>query len=340
MGRQARQRLAESSHPDSFQLLLAASGGPRWLGLMGLDRALAKYFSQRSKPMPCLGASSGAWRIAALASDATLQAYHELEHAYIEQRYEGKPSPEFVSATCRAYLSEIFNLERRTFALEQSLFQVNLTTTIFPSGTPTRGRLLGALAASVALNSLDRRMLGRIFERGLFVGGKTDQNWPLHQFDVLPTRRIDLTSENFVQALLASGSIPLVLSGESRIPNAGTGHHYDGGVLDYHFELEHVGPIIYPHFSDDPVPGWLDRFFPKRRITRRARSQLVLLLPSPELLSRYPGACFPGREDFERLSNEERISRWRAVQRENEKLEKELTACLEAEDLLAVSEPV
>lgn len=340
VGDTARHHLTQNPGPDSFRLLLAASGGPRWIGLIGIDRSLARFLSQREHPLSCLGASSGAWRVAALASDTTLEAYSELEHAYIEQRYEGKPTPEFVSSTCREYLSRIFTPERRSHALKKSTLQVNLTTTIMPGGTPSSKKLFSSLLASVALNSLDRRLLGRVFHRGLFVGGEVDTQWPLGQFDQIPTRRIELNSQNFVQALLASGSIPMVLAGESNIPLAGPGHHYDGGVLDYHFELEHVGPILYPHFSDDLIPGWLDRFFPRRRLTRKARAQLVLILPSQEMIRRYPDACFPGREDFEKLSNDERIARWRTVQKENQKLEKELTACLEAGELLTVSEPL
>ena len=67
-GSQARTSLQESSSPESFHLVLAASGGPRWLGLVGIDRALRQFVGQRKgdERLPVLGASSGAWRMAAL----------------------------------------------------------------------------------------------------------------------------------------------------------------------------------------------------------------------------------------------------------------------------------
>lgn len=321
--------------------MLAASGGPRWIGLVGIDRALARFLAHRRRTLPLLGASSGAWRIAALAADSSLETYAELEHAYIEQRYVGNPSADFVSQTCRDYLSDVFTRERVEHALGQSTFQLNVSTTILPGPSPSRAALMTKLLRAVVLNSLDRRLLNTIVERGLFVSGEIGPDWPLHgdpSWDGVKTRQIPLTAHNFVQALLASGSIPLVLRGEPEIPEAGPGHHFDGGVIDYHFEVENSGPVLYPHFSDDPLPGWLDRYFPHRRITKRARRQLCIIMPSRELIARYPGSCFPGREDFETLSNDERIQRWRQVVEENTKLEKELTACLESGDLLAVSE--
>ncbi|MCA9780738.1 MAG: alpha/beta hydrolase, partial [Candidatus Eremiobacteraeota bacterium] len=105
-GSQARKSLTESgADPETFTLMLAASGGPRWLGLVGIDQALRGYLTSRRSRIPTLGASSGAWRLAALAADDDGQTYRELIHEYIEQRYEGRPTPEEVSDVCRDYLS-------------------------------------------------------------------------------------------------------------------------------------------------------------------------------------------------------------------------------------------
>lgn len=345
VGGEARRQLESSGcSPDSFRLLLAASGGPRWLGLVGIDRALVRFLRQRrSGRLPLLGASSGAWRVAAMACDDDGATYDELEEAYIGQRYEGKPTPHQVSQTCRAYLQAIFTPERLSHAVRNSPFQANITTTIFRREGLSRARMLAAIAGLPILNALDRRMLSLLLERGLFSAGPHPEGSPLlgsPSWDAFPTRSVALDASNFVPALLASGSIPFVLAGESAIPGAGRGHHVDGGLLDYHFEVETAGPIVYPHFSAEPLPGWLDKFPPYRRLSPSARSKLCLLLPSPEQLARYPGGFYPGRDDFYRFSNDERIRRWRASVGENAELERELTACLEAGELLRYAEPL
>lgn len=346
VGDEAYRSLSESGcSPDAFRLLLAASGGPRWLGLVGVDRALLRFLRGRStgaSPLPLLGASSGAWRVAAMACDDDGTAYDELEYAYIEQRYEGKPTPEEVSAACRGYLSEIFTADRLRYAQTESPFQANVTTAVFRKDHLSRLQMLTALIGLPFLNAIDRHTMSWVVERGLFSTGPHPAGSPLlgsPSWDAFPTRSVMFDRDNFVPALLASGSIPFVLAGESSIPGAGPGHHVDGGLLDYHFEVETSGPILYPHFSDAPLPGWMDRFPPYRRLSRSARAKLCLIVASEEQLATYPDRFYPGRMDFQRYPNDERIRRWWETVRANTPLEKELTACLEAGELLKVAEP-
>lgn len=344
MGREARARLEESGvTPESFALLLAASGGPKWLGLVGIDRALARFLRKRATGrLPLLGASSGAWRVFAMAADEDGAAYAELEEAYIGQRFEGRPKPHFVSEVCREYLSRIFTDQRLKYATETSPFQANLTTTILGREHPSPRQMMTTFAGLPLLNALDRRFIGKVLERGLFHAGDSPPNSPISGppfWDKIPTRKVALTSANFVPALLASGSIPFVLAGES-IPGSGPGHHVDGGLIDYHFEVESTHPVLYPHFTSDIVPGWLDRFFPFRRLSRSARANLCILMPSEAMQKRYPDSQYPVRADFHRHSNDERIKRWNQVVKANAALDRELTLCLESDDLLRCSEPL
>lgn len=345
VGRHALEHLTRhGGEPESFQLMLAASGGPRWLGLVGIDRALTRFLRARSqRRLPLLGASSGAWRVAAMACDDKGVSYDELEHEYIHQRYEGKPSPSEVSHTCEEYLKRIFTEDRLQYALERSPFHANFTTAIFRREQPTSVHIFSSLLGLPLLNALDRNLMRMVFQRGLFSAGPHPAHSPLRKhpsWDAFPTRLITLSQRNFVPALLASGSIPFVLAGVSAIPGAGPGHHLDGGLLDYHFEVETDGPVLYPHFSEDPLPGWMDRFPPYRRLSRAARDNLCLLLPSQEQLAKYPGAFYPGRIDFKKYSNDERIARWSQTVELNRAMESELTACLEAGELARVAEPL
>jgi hypothetical protein len=342
LGEKARLALTRTqSDPETFTLLLAASGGPRWLGLVGADRALRKYLTQRRSAIPTLGASSGAWRLAAWASDQSGETYEDLIQEYIEQRFEGRPTPEEVSAVCRDYLARIFTPCRIRSALNHPKFQLNFTTALMPRAAPTKLNTMASLAVACFLNALDRRLLGWSYRRAVFSSLPHPTGSPLaRSWDAIPSLSVPLSSQNFLAGILATGSIPTVLSGESNIAGSARGHHYDGGLVDYHFEVESHGPVLYPHFSADPVPGWLDRFPPYRKISREARSQLCIVMPSDEMLARYPTGSYPSRHHFKNFSNDERIRKWRTVVKENQLLEKELNLCLESADLARISEPL
>lgn len=341
IGKSAKQELLERGlTPNAFRLVLAASGGPKWLGIVGIDRALRRYLQERNRPISLLGASSGAWRMAAWSCDHSGECFNDLETAYIGQSYEGKPTPRQVSQVCIEYLQKVFTEERTTFSLGPSIFQVNFTTAIYGKENPSNLRLGASLLAQVVLNAWDRRLLGWGFERGLFSAGQIASDSPLRSgpWDNIPTRQIPLTVQNYSRSLLASGSIPFVLSGEVGIPDAGHGHHLDGGLIDYHFEVDSGGPILYPHFTDVLVPGWLDRYWPFRRLTPKAREQLVLILPTPEFIALFPDQKLPCRQDFHRLSNQERIKLWTGATLKNQLIERELTACLESGELLEIAQ--
>ena len=69
LGREAARCIARDGwDPALFNLLLGASGGPKWFILGQLDRFLFGDYLQRSqKPLAALGSSIGSWRHACLA---------------------------------------------------------------------------------------------------------------------------------------------------------------------------------------------------------------------------------------------------------------------------------
>lgn len=342
LGTQARDALLQSGGtPDSFRLMLAASGGPKWLGLVGIDRCLRQFLSQRTTAhaLPLLGASSGSWRLAAMCCDQTGETYEQLIDEYIEQRFEGSPSPCEVSEVCRRYLGRLFTTERIQQALTNQTFQLNFTTAFGPTEHPHHLSTLVRVLASLVLNMLGRKHLARAYKRATFsvlphpVGSPLEGGW-----DEFPTLAVDLSEQNFLRGLMASGSIPLVLEGESAVPHSPPGHHLDGGLIDYHFEIEREGPILYPHFDDNPIPGWMDKFPPYRRISQAAREHLCLILPSQATLNRYPTGTYPCRQDFHTFPNDARVKLWRRTTEQSQCLEKELTLCLESGDLPKIGE--
>ena len=57
------------------------------------------------------------------------------------------------------------------------------------------------------------------------------------------TEYVDLSEQNVASALLASGAIPYLFEGVSDVPGGPRGAYWDGGIIDYHFDLQALGQI-------------------------------------------------------------------------------------------------
>jgi hypothetical protein len=115
--------------------------------------------------------------------------------------------------------------------------------------------------------------------------------------------------------VVATGSIPLVLSGVRDIHGARPGVYRDGGVIDYHLDLPHsVGEslTLFPHFYDRIVPGWFDKKLKWRKPHPGNIDRTILISPSAEFVAKLPNAKIPDRTDFVKLSPVDREKAWRA----------------------------
>ncbi len=76
-----------------------------------------------------------------------------------------------------------------------------------------------------------------------------------------------LNEQNVASWLLASASIPGVMSAIRDIPDAPVGSYRDGGLIDYHLDLpfQSQGIVLYPHFTDSITPGWFDKMLKNRK---------------------------------------------------------------------------
>jgi hypothetical protein len=182
---------------------------------------------------------------------------------------------------------------------------------------------MAALALAASANLLHRRTLAMQMRRVVFhTAGDAS---PFRGLSDFPTLHLPLTRENLKPALLASASIPLVLSGV-RVPGGG-GVHRDGGVIDYHLAFD-FGPgqglVLYPHFFPHVVPGWFDKALPWRRARGANFRRALVLAPSAEFVARLPDGKIPDRNDFYRMPDAERIRAWRTVAAASERLADEL----------------
>ncbi|MFO0093561.1 MAG: patatin-like phospholipase family protein, partial [Gemmatimonadaceae bacterium] len=105
------------------------------------------------------------------------------------------------------------------------------------------------------------------------------------------------------------------------------GVHWDGGVTDYHLDLDFgtgAGLVLFPHFYDHVVPGWFDKSLPWRRAGAANFSRTLLIAPSAHFVAGLPGGKIPDRRDFYALSERERLARWQRVNELSSALGEEL----------------
>lgn len=340
MGKQAAKRIAADGwSADLFSLLLGASGGPKWFILGHLDRFLFGDFLQRSnRPLSVLGSSIGAWRHACLAMPDPVAAIDRLQQGYLYQRYESKPTPEEVSAVSCKILESILGETGAAHLLSHPRIQTHIVTARGRgfAASPSTPVLITGLGLAALNNMRSRQRLQSHFQRVVFHSGSPPH--PGLSLQDFQTHYCELSEHNILQTLHASGAIPLALAGEQDIPGAPRGQYWDGGIIDYHFDLtqyHNEGLILYPHFSPSVIPGWFDKFLPRRQTAIREVEKLVLLCPSAEFTADLPLSKLPDRSDFKRLGEEERINYWEQCVQRSRTLAEEFIALLESSDPLA-----
>jgi hypothetical protein len=175
----------------------------------------------------------------------------------------------------------------------------------------------------------------------VFHDHRDDAAWLKQSFDAFAGHFVGLSEANLHGALMASGSIPLVLEAVTGIPGAPPGAYWDGGLIDYHLHLPYQrdpGLVLYPHFSDYIVPGWLDKSMPWRRARDAALENVVLVSPSPAFLARLPNGKLPDRSDFKAYgqNHDTRIRDWLAAIGESGRMAEAFAKWVEKPDLRAV----
>lgn len=318
-GEQAYLHIQERGlqHED-INLMLGASGGPKWFVLQGLDNYFfGEFFKDRTTPLQLLGTSAGAWRFASLGREQAAEASALFCRLYQAQEYSAKPTAAEISANARELLETYVTDSDIEEMLEQPVFQHHFIVARcrgWAALESPRKQALG-LARAAAGNILNRRSLKSAFERVIFHHPNAGQGLGEH-WDDLPTRRVALSKQNFRQALLATGSIPMVLEGVKDIPGAPEGVYRDGGITDYHFDVDlsrQSGLVLYPHFHHQVVPGWFDKRLSWRRTTGKHWPNVIFMHPSQAFLDALPYGKIPDRKDFVQLDVASRQKYWQTA---------------------------
>ena len=344
--------------PEDIRAVAAAAGGPKGLILGPIDQFIfGHWLAASSQTIDLIGASIGCWRLASACAPDPASKLRAFSQAYIEQDYripEGqrRPSPESVSASFAQGLSQFFgDLSDEVLAHPRYRLHV-LTSRASPSlaRAARRGAFeLGlAFAQAWLANAGSRALLAKHLERVVFSSDARDGPDPIAQALFLQdyaAHQVRLDRDNWLAAIQASCSIPMVLDPVWDLHGAPPGAYWDGGLTDYHLHLNYAvlrpGLVLYPHFIDRLIPGWLDKPWVWRHRAGAGLDNLVLLCPTKQWIARLPDARLPDRHDFVRFAKDPmaRMRRWREVVARAEDLARALAqfahdpACINIEAL-------
>jgi len=324
--------------------MAGASGGAKWLVLSKLDRVVAdSIIPQLEGPVYLIGSSIGSWRFACYAQQDPLAAIARFEEAYLGQTYTENPDRDEITAKTREILDYVLGATGTAEILSHPVFRTNVMTVrsrhITASEHPA---VLGpVLLTAAALNAVSRRTLGAFFERVLFFDSRDHP--PFFDAQGFPLTQVELSERNLKDAIVATGSIPMVLAGVPDIAGAPRGIYRDGGVIDYHHDLPQsdAGRLsLYLHFIDRIVPGWFDKRLTWRKPHPSHVEHTVLISPSPEFVARLPHAKIPDRHDFVNFSPTERVRAWRTAVDMCDELADEFHDVIEKDQLAARLQPL
>lgn len=324
--------------------LVGASGGAKWLVLSHIDRVLLERVVPKvTRPVHLLGSSIGAWRFACYAQADPVAAIERFETAYLEQTYSDDPDTEEITQKSRDILDVVLGVSGAAEILAHPTLRTHVMTVRgrHLTASDSRPLLAAGLLLAMTANLVNRRALGAFFRRALFYDPRDLP--PFYGVGGFPIDRIPLAEENLSDAIVASGSIPMVLSGVRDIHGAPAGTYRDGGVIDYHLDMPTAADTritLFPHFFGWLKPGWFDRQLSWRSVDRANFDRTVLICPSDEFIAGLPEGKVPDRTDFVRLSTSKRIAVWRQVVDRCRQLADELNDVLEGDELPARLEPL
>lgn len=348
-GKNAYIRIKEAGlQPEMIKVIAGAAGGPKWLVLNHLDRAVFHHWiGERTAPLFMIGSSIAAWRFAAVCQDDPLDAFNRFETAYLKQSYSDRPTPREIADETRRIRDAFLDQAAIRSLINHPTMRLNFMAVRSRGLNASENKfVLGAgLIATALSNMVNRRLLSLFFERTLFYHPKTPP--PFFESSEFPLQRVPLDEENLAPALLASGSIPLIISGVRGIRGAKSGTYRDGGVIDYHMDIPFQKAnddaiVLYPHYTRRIIPGWLDKKLSWRKPDPRRMAPVLLVAPSDAFAASLPYGKIPDRTDFWTFAgrDKDRIDYWRTVIQKSEALGNEFLEAVDSGKIRELVQPL
>ena len=317
---------AEGLRASDVAVIPAAAGGPKGLIFQALDQWLfGHWLPSAPRERILIGSSIGAWRMAAACQRDPVAAFARLGQAYAGQRYlTTKPTQGEIGVVVKRLLHDFVQGHEEDI-LRHPHHRLHVVAArgrgALAAPMHRRAELTGFVQAALR-NATGRARLRHVLERVVLADARASAAWLSPGFDAFTTHMAPLTAASLPAALLASGTLPLLMQAVTGIAGAPHGYYWDGGLVDYHLALPYQRAVsrseivLYPHFNQHVVPGWFDKAMPWRRVARgpqRAWLDNVLIVsPTPAFLTTLPRTRLPDRSDFQHygLDHNARARAW------------------------------
>lgn len=344
---------AHGLRPQDIAIIPAAAGGPKGLIFQQLDQWLfGSWLPSAPRERTLIGASIGAWRMAAACHSDPVAAFQRLGDLYCEQRYPRKPTPRMVTEVCRQVLTDFIG-GHEAEATSHPHYRLQILTSRGSSllrAPSFKASTMAGFAVAALDNLVSRGRLAAHLERVVLSDARDTAFWLKARFDRFNTHFAPLLPDNLAAALLASGTLPFIMEPVRDLPHAPKGTYWDGGLIDYHLALPYSrvmgspegGLVLYPHFGRHIVPGWFDKQMPWRRAAtghnRHWLDNVIVVAPSSAFLQSLSRSKLPDRSDFlyYGTNHDFRILNWKLAIGEGARLRDALAAFAEKPDLSIV----
>ena len=303
---------------DRITSFFGPATGPRWLVASGFDLSLMKSsLLGRNWPVLLVGASAGSWRFAAWMQPEAEKSYQALMEAYITTAYTRKDTPDTIKQSLEMIINRAIENDALPFALANRRYRLAIITARAKHLTAARNKWLQGIGFGLCfvMNAAHRSLLYRFTESVVFYSGPKPPAFTLKPG--FKGQHVPLSAINFKAALVASGSIPLIVRGVDDIYGAPTGVYRDGGLTDYHLTRAYGAgeqdlTLLFLH-QERIIPGWLDKRLTKRQPPPEALENVLMVYPSDNLIARLPNSKVPDRDDFKTFMDDPstRIHNWR-----------------------------
>ncbi len=327
-GKNALKTIQEQGFKQElFSNFLGASGGPKWFTLFGLDKYIfGEFFNGRKSELNLVGSSAGAFRVSCFAQSDPVSAITRMAESYSETVYSANAKPIEITTKANDVIDYTLGCYGINEVLNNPVYNAHFLVNKVNGLAAYENKLIQSLGLikSIILNRIDRKQLNKQYERFVFMVPSSQLS--IDDYCQFKTQYIDLTSKNFKDALLASGSIPLVMHGVKDISGAPSGMYRDGGIVDYHFDFNLInenGLTLYPHFNSRPKAGWFDKNL-NRDVKSSNYDNVVMLVPSDKFIKSLPYNKIPDRTDFTKMDATTRVKYWKIVLAETERLAEDL----------------
>ncbi|WP_047249604.1 hypothetical protein [Chromobacterium subtsugae] len=339
-GVKARQILQRGLSAQQVGSLPGAAGGPKAVGLTGLDQAVFEWLAGAPRERELVGASIGGWRFACAMQPDPARTLARLAERYTEEGYSPRVTTAQITAQTRAMLDDILGADGLARLLDHPHYRLSLLLVQSHglANSEAKPALLSGLAVAAALNMVSRPLLRHSFSRVICHDPRSSLRFK--PTDAIPTRLLALDAGNLRQALMGTVAIPGFLHGV-QLPDAPPAIYRDGGLTDYHIDFPFADGeeiALYPHFTDRIVPGWFDKSLPWRKASHSNQANTVLIAPSREYLARLPSGKLPDRKDFHRYLGRDALRRehWKTASAESQRLGDAFREWLEKPGSIAV----